>query len=141
MNFIELNTLDVIKADCILSKENGNKIPCTLEQKGISSEYALKAFAYSDEIETITIVQNNTNDYLFFECKTNYNNKNQKKEIKGLTNGVIIGIILAIGGFIIIVALIIHYLSCCRKNKDNPIQKTNSGMPINEYSKNNILDN
>ena len=97
LSFLEIGTNNKIKTSCLLSNNNDKKIICSLFDK-INSNYLLEPYIFSDEIETITIVQKNTSDYLSLECniiKSGPDEPHNKKNEK-LSVGAIIAIILGI---------------------------------------------
>ena len=103
LNFVEINNdnNNNITAQCIISNTNGNKIPCTLGSN-INNGYNLKPYLYSDNLETITISQNNNNS-LILVCNIKINNYRQNiNNSSGLSKGAIAGIVLGIVGAIII---------------------------------------
>ena len=105
------NDNNKIKAECILSKDNKNKIPCKLD-KEINQNYILEPFIYSDNIETISIFQNITNDYFSLKC-------DKPNEGDGLSIGVILGIIFGGIGIIAVIIIIIYIVRRKRNNKDD----------------------
>ena len=64
---LEEGTNTRLETNCILSKNNDNKINCFLF-KNISSNYSLEPYIFSDEIETITILQKNAIDNFPLKC-------------------------------------------------------------------------
>ena len=105
------NDNNKIKAECILSKDNKNKIPCKLD-KEINQNYILEPFIYSDNIETISIFQNITNDYFSLKC-------DKPNEGDGLSIGVILGIIFGGIGIIAVIIIIIYIVRRKRNNKND----------------------
>ena len=114
LNFIELNKNNNIKAKCLLSSENKNKIPCDLKEE-INGNYSLEPYIYSDTNKIITIVQNNVNDYLYLECEAGVNNYNHKKSSSEISVGVIFGVVAGIFCNIIIILLMIRYIYIRRR--------------------------
>ena len=129
LNFQEKETNKIIKADCVLSSQNGKKIICSLDDE-IDGNYNLEPYIYSDQKETITIVQKNTDDYLTLECIAgeiiNNNLRSNNKKSSGLSAGEIVGIVLAC---VFVVVVIVIYSLFLRK-----------GRQINNFPKSEIYD-
>ena len=92
----------------------------------IDGNYNLEPYIYSDQKETITIVQKNTDDYLTLECIAGEIIRSNNKKSSGLSAGEIVGIVLAC---VFVVAVIVIYSLFLRK-----------GRQINNFSKSEIYD-
>ena len=105
LTFLEKNNNNVnINAQCEFSKNNKNKIPCSLEQE-INNNYILDSYIGSSENSIFNILSETNKDFQL----------NCKKSKKNLSTGAIVGIVLGVVGFIVIV---ISIIVCCRKKKD-----------------------
>ena len=105
LTFLEKNNNNVnINAQCEFSKNNKNKIPCSLEQE-INNNYILDSYIGSSENSIFNILSETNKDFQL----------NCKKSKKNLSTGAIVGIVLGVVGFIVIV---ISIIACCRKKKD-----------------------
>ena len=114
LTFKEVNNENnKIYAQCVLSKENKNIIPCKLNTE-INNKYILDPFIFSDNIETITIFQNNSDDYFFLKCTKN----NTPSASNGLSLGAILGIVAGALGIIIIIVIIL-FINHIKKKKRN----------------------
>ena len=67
LSFLEVETNNRLETNCILSNNNDNKINCFLSLN-ISGTYTLEPYVFSDQIETITIIQKNENDIFSLKC-------------------------------------------------------------------------
>ena len=114
LTFKEVNNENnKIYAQCVLSKENKNIIPCKLNTE-INNKYILDPFILSDNIETITIFQNNSNDFFSLKCTKN----NNPSASNGLSLGAILGIVAGALGIIIIIVIIL-FINHIKKKKRN----------------------
>ena len=125
LNFQEKESNKIIKANCVLSSQNDKKIICSLDDQ-IDGNYNLEPYIYSDQKETITIVQKNTDDYLTLECIAGEIIRSNNKKSSGLSAGEIVGIVLAC---VFVVAVIVIYSLFLRK-----------GRQINNFPKSEIYD-
>ena len=101
LNFLEIETNNRLETICILSNNNDNKINCSLSLN-ISSTYTLEPYIFSDDIETITIMQKNTIDNFIIKCtksspgKPSFpSNKNKKLSIGGII-AIIVGVVFSV---------------------------------------------
>ena len=119
LTFKEVNNENnKINAECILSKENLNIIPCKLNQE-TNNKYILDPFIISDNFETITLFQNNSNDYFFLKSAKN------NPQSEGLSLGAILGIVFGILGIIIIIVILLIIKKIKKEREsDNPDKLT-----------------
>ena len=111
LNFIEKDNINNnININCTLSKNNGNKIPCSLEQE-INNNYTLESYIGSNKERIFYIIQENENDLELY-CKT------EEKEKEKKSNNKIIIIIVCIVVVLIIIAIVIIIIYCKTKQKD-----------------------
>ena len=127
LTFKEVNNENnKIYAQCVLSKENKNIIPCKLNTE-INNKYILDPFIFSDNIETITIFQNNSNDFFFLKCtKDNTPSRLSLGEILGIVAGAL-GIII-----IIVIILFINYIKKKKRNYNRKDDNEILGLILDE---------
>lgn len=101
LNFLEIETNNRLETTCILSNNNDNKINCSL-LLNISSTYSLEPYIFSDDIETIIIIQKNTIDNFSIKCTKSSpgkppfpSNKNKKLSIGGII-AIIVGVVFSV---------------------------------------------
>ena len=147
LNFVEKNNNNVkINVQCIFSKDNNNKIPCSLDQEINNNNYILDSYIGSSSNGIFNIMPEKDKEF-----QLNCEKKNQ-----GLSKGAIVGICLGAVGFLIIVIIII--VCICKKNEkieyenvikkkesrnirlssENPISSRNSTKKIKVYNKSEI---
>ena len=147
MNFVEKNNNNVkINVQCIFSKDNNDKIPCSLDQEINNNNYILDSYIGSSSNGIFNIMPERDKEF-----QLNCEKKNQ-----GLSKGAIVGICLGAVGFLIIVIIII--VCTCKKNEkieyenvikkkesrnirlssENPISSRNSTKKIKVYNKSEI---
>jgi hypothetical protein len=147
LNFVEKNNNNVkINVQCIFSKDNNDKIPCSLDQEINNNNYILDSYIGSSSNGIFNIMPEKDKEF-----QLNCEKKNQ-----GLSKGAIVGICLGAVGFLIIVIIII--VCTCKKNEkieyenvskkkesrnirlslENPISSRNSTKKIKVYNKSEI---
>ena len=147
LNFVEKNNNNVkINVQCIFSKDNNDKIPCSLDQEINNNNYILDSYIGSSSNGIFNIMPERDKEF-----QLNCEKKNQ-----GLSKGAIVGICLGAVGFLIIVIIII--VCICKKNEkieyenvskkkesrnirlssENPISSRNSTKKIKVYNKSEI---
>lgn len=109
LNFTD--NINNIEANCTISPDNENKIPCKLSHE-VDKNYILEPFIYSDKEETIVLFQNFNESIFSLKCA------NDDKNSNGLTTGEIIGIIIGVLG-IVIIAIIIFVIILKKKGRPN----------------------
>ena len=135
LSFIEaeINNNNIITAKCILSSMFDKKIMCKLD-KEINNEYILQPYIFSDETETITIVQKDTNDYLSLQCESTEISllfvKKPKKE-GGLSTGAII--LLIVGLILLAVAVVVGVIIYKKKSSKDKKNEIPVDSKIAEY--------
>ena len=112
LNFLEKNNNNVIiDAQCILSKDNKNKIPCKLKQE-INNNYILDSYVGSNKNGIFYVLQDNNKDNFQLICE---------KKKNGLETKWIIIICAGSAAFLAIIITII--VCCCKKKKQVEIGK------------------
>ena len=100
MNFIEKeNENNKIRAECILSNETENKIPCYLGEE-VNKNFSLDSYIGSQEQNLFLITQENKANNLLLTCL-----KEKEKDNKVITIVVIVIIVIFIAVIILLVTL------------------------------------
>ena len=116
MNFIESNNINNnISANCTLSSENNNKIPCLI-QEGINNTYTLDSYIGTKNETFYTITPDDNEQKFELTCinKATDDNSNKKKSNSLSKAGIIIIIVISIL-FVGAIAFVVGY--CCLKKK------------------------
>ena len=116
LNFIESNNINNnISANCTLSSENNNKIPCLI-QEGINNTYTLDSYIGTKNETFYTITPDNNEQKFELTCinKATDDNSNKKKSNSLSKAGIIIIIVISIL-FVGAIAFVVGY--CCLKTK------------------------
>ena len=119
-----------VNITCIISKENKNKIPCSIEQE-IDINFYLDSYIGLTNESIFYIIQDNDKEYFELYCKNEEENK-KKLNIK------IIIIIIVVVVVVIIVTIIIIVI-CCKK-KDENITYGDKKQETQPAAENNIDD-
>ena len=78
----------------------------------------MKSYIYSDNNETITIVQNDISNNYILQCNEELNNVISHRKVFDVPSpGAIIGIICGIIGVLILTAIVYIFVRRCRKRK------------------------
>ena len=116
LNFIESNNINNnISANCTLSSENNNKIPCLI-QEGINNTYTLDSYIGTKNETFYTITPDNNEQKFELTCinKATDDNSNKNKSNSLSTAEIIVIIVVSIlfvGAFVFVVGY------CCLKKK------------------------
>jgi len=124
LNFIEVDSDDIINVKCKLSHDNGNNITCKLD-KNIDKNYILEPYIYSDNSETLIISQDDINNYLILKCSVSQPPSN-KNNSSMLSRGKILGIIFGIFG-VFTIGVITYYIIKKYKNRK---EEENINLPL-----------
>ena len=116
LNFIESNNINNnISANCTLSSENNNKIPCLI-QEGINNTYTLDSYIGTKNETFYTITPDDNEQKFELTCinKATDDNSNKKKSNSLSKAGIIIIVVVSIL-FVGAIAFVVGY--CCLKRK------------------------
>ncbi len=138
LNFIEKeNTNNNVIVECILSNENNNRIPCSLNQN-INKNFILDSYPGSSNNGIFYIIKENTEQDLQLNCQI----ESRKKSDSSNNTLIIIFIIL---GVVLIGVTIIMLIIFCKKKEEEKIYSDknkvmfayegNSAQVINNYNK------
>ena len=122
LNFTEIGNNNIIGVKCSLSNENGNKIPCSLDQE-ISKTFTLDPVYTS--IDNDILVINSTKTF-----QLNCQNEESKKESNSEIIILVIGVL-----FLVIVIILIITIICCKIKKVNRVFINEGELP--KYIQNN----
>ena len=129
LNFTEKDDNEKkIEVKCSLSKDNGNKIPCSLDQE-ISQTYTLESFfnSSSSSDKRLFIIDSENEEKTF---QLNCQNEKSEKESNFENIILIIGVL-----FVVIVITVIITVICCKIKKVNRVFINEGELP--KYMPNN----
>ena len=123
LNFTQKdNTNNNINIECILSSENNNKIPCSLNQN-INKNFTLDSYVGSYNNGIFYITQENNEQNLHINCLTGSRKKSENSN-KNLI------VVFCIIGIILVGAVIISIIMFCRKKQTQKIDSSNNQINV-----------